>query len=107
MTNKITIMATWYPRAMSYRQWLQTEGYKDEITSTFNKQTNRILANQKQIRQIVSDRLDKIASINNAGFEKVINTIESLHSDFNHLTGFVIQELEIQSDLLQNILYTL
>ncbi len=100
-------MATWYPGAMSYWEWLQAESYKNDFNTTIKEQTNEIVANQKQTRQAVSDRLDRIAAINSAGFENVTNAIEEMHSMLNYNLGLIVQELEIQSALLGNILYTL
>lgn len=100
-------MATWYPGVISYWEWLQAESYKDDITTTIKGQTNEIVANQKQTRQAVSDRLDRIATINYAGFENVTNAIEALHSMLNYKLGLILQELEIQSGLLRDILHTL
>lgn len=100
-------MATWYPGAMSYWKWVQAESYKDDITSTIKEQTNEIVANQQQTRQAISSRLDRIAAINYAGFENVTNAIEGLHSMLSYKLGLILQELEIQSGLLRDILHTL
>ncbi len=100
-------MATWHPGAISYRDWRQAENYDTIITNSLNQQTNQIVASQNQAKQAVSSRLDRIAEINSAGFHQVSNAVESFHSDFNYNMGLLFQEMQIQSRILDTILYTL
>ena len=100
-------MATWYPGALSYREWVQAESYKEEISNVIKEHANEIVANQQQTRIAISRRLDRVATISDSGFKNVTNAIEGLHSMLSYKLGLILQELEIQSGLLQEILHTL
>ena len=56
-------MSTWYPGAMTYREWMQAESFKEDILSSINKQSNTIIAHQNQARQEISNGLTELPKL--------------------------------------------
>ncbi len=115
-------MSTWYPGAITYREWYQVESFLSDIKMSFNKeakqiqysihdqttavsdQTKAIVATNEQIVLALEEGFNRISEINQAGFNKVASSIEALHSDFNYNFGILIHKIEYQNLLLRSIL---
>lgn len=122
-------MATWYPNAMSYREWCQAESFLAEIkdnlnnesykirksiilqTNKISEQTKSIVANDNQILSALENGFEHIIEISEQGFRNVteatynvVSAVEALHSDLNINLGIIIQQIEYQNSLLSKIL---
>ncbi len=118
-------MSTWYPSAMTYRQWCQAESFLSDFKGSFNKQSNQIrnsiheqtrvisdqtktiIATNEQMVLALEDGFNRLSEINERGFSQVTSAIEAMHSDLNYNFGILIQRVEYQSSLLNSILHTL
>ncbi len=118
-------MSTWYPSAVTYRQWCQAESFLSDIKATFDKQwnqirstiheqtkvisdqTKKIVATNEQMVIAIEDGFNRLSEISEKGFGEVTSAVEAMHSDLNYNFGILIQRIEYQNNLLNSILDTL
>jgi tetratricopeptide (TPR) repeat protein len=116
---------TWLPGERGYKEHIDRKTYSNDHITAIKEQTNqlksalrqqnpsyvdqaqKIIASNEQIISALDEGFNRIAEINQRGFNQVTSAIEDLHSDMNYFLGVVIQNLEYQNALLRSILSTL
>lgn len=116
-------MSTWYPSALTYRQWCQAESFLSDIQGSLGKQsaqirssiyeqtriisdqTKAIVATNEQMILALEDSFSHLSQITERGFSQVTSAVEAMHSDLNYNFGILIQRIEYQNDLLTSILH--
>lgn len=118
-------MPNWNPAALTRNQWLQAEEYHDSIKKSMSHltetiveeielNTDKLVANNNQLSEIVTNRLDRLGEINEQGLWEVKTAVNELadsltemHSDMNFLLGSILHQFEIQNNNLKEIIQIL
>jgi tetratricopeptide (TPR) repeat protein len=121
-----------YHRGTRWEEYLERQGFKDDIVRGLERQTRAITTNQAQSTREIVDAEAETARILNKdfgtliasqgemntvmrqgfdavayGFESVRGGIETLHADFNWAMGAMLWKMEMQHTTLRDILSTL